>query len=204
MGHLKPLFARSTEIWILAAFVQSSGVERLRDLLDAALDRGAHVRLLTGDYLHLTQARALRGLLDLQTSESLGNEDSEDEPTPSERRLEVRVVEAERLKMAGVSPDGRTVMTLDSNYEAHIWEFGTGRHLRQLEAEIPGNKVVFSADGSLVFGDNFLFESGIWFVETGEVVTRFGKDLDVGWSAAFSPDGRWVAVKVVHRSRVRR
>jgi superfamily II DNA or RNA helicase/diadenosine tetraphosphate (Ap4A) HIT family hydrolase len=102
LAHLKPLFAEATEISILAAFVQNSGVERLREPLLAAVARGARVRVLTGDYLHITQARALRGLLDLQEGESLteesGAEDSSEEQPSRQGSLELRVVESERLR----------------------------------------------------------------------------------------------------------
>ena len=53
------------DIAILAAFVQDSGVQRLEPYLLSALERGARIRLLTGDYLNITQAHALRRVLDL-------------------------------------------------------------------------------------------------------------------------------------------
>jgi superfamily II DNA or RNA helicase/diadenosine tetraphosphate (Ap4A) HIT family hydrolase/HKD family nuclease len=65
LAHLVPLFARADDIAILAAFVQDSGVQRLEPYILSALERGARVRLLTGDYLNITQAHALRRVLDL-------------------------------------------------------------------------------------------------------------------------------------------
>ncbi len=59
LRHLEPLFARATEVAVLAAFVQDSGLEVLRTLVEEALARGARVRLLTGDYLAIIQAAAL-------------------------------------------------------------------------------------------------------------------------------------------------
>ena len=50
---------------ILSAFVQTSGVDLLKDDLRDALRRGAKVRLLTGDYLGVTSPDALRRLLSL-------------------------------------------------------------------------------------------------------------------------------------------
>lgn len=65
LDHLAPLFARAAQIQILAAFVQDSGVRKIQPFLESALDRGARISLLTGDYLQITQERALRRLLDL-------------------------------------------------------------------------------------------------------------------------------------------
>lgn len=65
LPHLLPLLRGASNIAILVAFAQGSGVDRLQGEIVAALRRGARVRVLTGDYLNLTQARALRSLLDL-------------------------------------------------------------------------------------------------------------------------------------------
>jgi diadenosine tetraphosphate (Ap4A) HIT family hydrolase len=59
-----PLFERADEISIVAAFVQSSGLERIQVATEAALRRGARIRIITGDYLNITQADALETLLD--------------------------------------------------------------------------------------------------------------------------------------------
>lgn len=48
------------------AFVLESGVEVLEEHLRDLLDRGARIRLLTGDYLGITDPRALYRLMDLQ------------------------------------------------------------------------------------------------------------------------------------------
>lgn len=112
-SSLLPLFSRASEIAIVAAFIQDSGVALLaRHLLDAS-DRGARVRILTGDYLNITQGRALRHLLDLAGEEIVfegglaveenGDEYRRTDEEPSARRhpLELRVVEVEGL--AGTS-----------------------------------------------------------------------------------------------------
>lgn len=64
LRHLIPLFARATDVAILAAFVQQSGLQALEHHVFLALTRGARVRLITGDYLQFTQATALAALLD--------------------------------------------------------------------------------------------------------------------------------------------
>ena len=86
--HLDPLFASAREVAIIAAFVQESGLDLLKEALLAALERGGRVRLVTGDYLHITQASALERL---HAWSSL------------HRGFEARVVETERLPGSGRS-----------------------------------------------------------------------------------------------------
>ncbi len=97
LAHLEPLFSKAMEVAVLAAFVQDSGLEVLRDSVDAALSRGARVRILTGDYLAITQADALRRLLDWM-----------DEDTALQREgrghFEARVVEVEKQGVPSFHP----------------------------------------------------------------------------------------------------
>jgi diadenosine tetraphosphate (Ap4A) HIT family hydrolase len=65
LPHILPLLREAREVATLSAFVQGSGADCLHEELGLALRRGARVRALTGDYLDITQARALRGLFDL-------------------------------------------------------------------------------------------------------------------------------------------
>lgn len=50
---------------LLVSFIMKSGLNLIHDRLDEALSRGAHARVLTTDYLHVTDADALARLLDL-------------------------------------------------------------------------------------------------------------------------------------------
>jgi diadenosine tetraphosphate (Ap4A) HIT family hydrolase len=102
--HLRPLLAVADQIDIVAAFVQDSGLDRIEADLDRAVDRGARVRLLTGDYLALTQASALQRLLDWQASQGPAEDDDGPTPPPADPArgaarggLETRVIEVERL-----------------------------------------------------------------------------------------------------------
>jgi len=62
-SHLFEEIERSLEtastIYILSAFVMNSGVRLLKDSLKKAADRGADIKVLTGDYLYITQPEAL-------------------------------------------------------------------------------------------------------------------------------------------------
>ena len=85
--HALPLFKTATEIFILAAFVQESGLRRIETDLQSALMRGARIRILTGDYLDITRASALQILVDwLNTSE--------------DQQFTARVIETEQLRRA--------------------------------------------------------------------------------------------------------
>ncbi|MCK6545686.1 DEAD/DEAH box helicase family protein, partial [Myxococcota bacterium] len=98
-----PLFALADDVAIVAAFVQTSGLERIEPELDAALARGATIRILTGDYLEITQVEALKRLLDLERTATLEDDEGDDAPTailtaPRARgKIETRVVEVDRL-----------------------------------------------------------------------------------------------------------
>jgi len=98
-AHILPLLRRATDIAIVAAFVQESGLVHIEQPLHAALRRGARVRLLTGDYLGITQADALESLLDWMGAGDTGEDDSGDDVPEqgSTWRLEVRVVETSSL-----------------------------------------------------------------------------------------------------------
>jgi superfamily II DNA or RNA helicase/diadenosine tetraphosphate (Ap4A) HIT family hydrolase len=62
LRHLEPLFARADQVAIVAAFVRERGLNLLRGYVRAALERGAHVKIITGDYLNYTEVTALRML----------------------------------------------------------------------------------------------------------------------------------------------
>lgn len=104
--HLKPLFAGATDIAIVAAFVQLKGLRYLDRLLDSAQERGARVRLLTGDYLEITQVEALRALLDrARGTEAVASSTDVDGADTAARQtdcgFEARVVEVAALARAG-------------------------------------------------------------------------------------------------------
>ena len=90
-NELRPLLSSSNRIDIVAAFVQASGLELLEERIHSALERGAAIRLLCGDYLHITQERALRRLLDFQEATEV--ESSEREIAG---RFQARVIETGR------------------------------------------------------------------------------------------------------------
>ena len=57
--QLKLSMAQAKQIDIIVAFLMESGVRMLLKDLKAALNRGAQIRILTGNYLGITQPSAL-------------------------------------------------------------------------------------------------------------------------------------------------
>jgi len=52
-------------VYFVTSFSMKSGVEMLEPSLRAAAERGADIKILTGDYLYITQPDALKGLLSI-------------------------------------------------------------------------------------------------------------------------------------------
>lgn len=63
--ELIPSIGKASGIYILTSFVMDSGVRLLSPYLREAMDRGAEVKLLAGDYLFVSQPEALKSLLNI-------------------------------------------------------------------------------------------------------------------------------------------
>ncbi|WP_404405787.1 DEAD/DEAH box helicase family protein [Jeotgalibacillus malaysiensis] len=63
IDELNHLIDQAEEIYLLTAFAMESGVKRILPSLKKAAERGADIRLLTGDYLCITQPKALKSLI---------------------------------------------------------------------------------------------------------------------------------------------
>jgi hypothetical protein len=66
LGRLVGCLAGAAAVDMAVAFTMISGVALLEEHLRDVLDRGGRVRILTGDYLGVTEPRALLRLLDLR------------------------------------------------------------------------------------------------------------------------------------------
>ncbi len=64
--HLLPHIDQSYSIDLVVAFILDSGVRLLQPRLQELLKRGGRLRIVTGDYLDVTEPSALRRLLDLE------------------------------------------------------------------------------------------------------------------------------------------
>ncbi|GAA0466288.1 DEAD/DEAH box helicase family protein [Alkalibacillus silvisoli] len=68
--HIRSDIQNSTTIYLLSSFIMESGVKLILDDLREALNQGADVKILTGDYLYITQPKALIKLLELSEYEN--------------------------------------------------------------------------------------------------------------------------------------
>lgn len=81
--RLRAELSRAVELDVVVAFLRLSGLLALRPALLDALRRGLRVRVITGDYLGITQPEALTGLLDLRWAAAPGLDDEEPPPSPA-------------------------------------------------------------------------------------------------------------------------
>ncbi|MDP1823188.1 MAG: DEAD/DEAH box helicase family protein [Archangium sp.] len=93
--HIFPLFDSANEIAIVAAFVQETGLDLIESRVRNAVARGANVRILTGNYLDITQASALELLLTWERTSAARDDDEEVTTAPG--TLEARIIEVEHL-----------------------------------------------------------------------------------------------------------
>ncbi len=99
LPHLLQHLTTATGFDLAVAFVQTSGVARLREHLRDFLRRGGRARIVTGDYLDITDPDALRALLDLAGEVDLTatGEATEESSAEVQRRggsLEIRIFES--------------------------------------------------------------------------------------------------------------
>ncbi len=86
LPHLIERMAEAQSVDVAVAFVMPTGLARMRDHFRDLLQRGGHLRLVTGDYLDVTDPAALRQLLDLRETAT--------------GRCELRIYEARRAGAA--------------------------------------------------------------------------------------------------------
>jgi superfamily II DNA or RNA helicase/diadenosine tetraphosphate (Ap4A) HIT family hydrolase len=65
LPHLKSAIDRSAQVDFCVAFIKQSGLDLLRGHLQDLLERQGRVRIITGDYLDVTEPQALEDLLEL-------------------------------------------------------------------------------------------------------------------------------------------
>ena len=93
---LAPLLARASTIDVLAAFVQDSGLALIEPAVSDALARGARLRILTGDYLDITQVDALRRLADWSAL-TIAEQGADEDGLRIAGDLQARVIETAQM-----------------------------------------------------------------------------------------------------------
>ena len=78
LGELSEDLAHAERVDLAVAFILESGLTRIEPYLLDVLDRGGCIRILTGDYMDVTEPRALLRLLDLQASIKHPNDPDQD------------------------------------------------------------------------------------------------------------------------------
>ena len=68
INHLVPEIDRAKSIYILTSFAMKSGVGVIGEALKRATERGADIKICTGDYLFITQPEALKELISIHDS----------------------------------------------------------------------------------------------------------------------------------------
>ena len=63
--HLKESFKKAKKVDIIVSFLMESGVKLLENELTEIKDRNIPIRILTGNYLNITQPSALYRLKDI-------------------------------------------------------------------------------------------------------------------------------------------
>lgn len=127
LGHVGPLWRGASRVSLLSAFVRQSGLGVLRPLLETArAQEGFRLRIITGDYLGITQPEALE---QLRGWEAL-----------YDGQVEVRVVETECLPLGSrsfhpkswifESPGGGTAFVGSSNISKSALDGGIEWNLR--------------------------------------------------------------------------
>lgn len=107
----------------------------------------------------------------------------------------VRFRHAGPIMNLAFSPDGSILASSSGDNRIHLWEFASGRELRQLTVEIQREHatLVFSPDGknlAMAYGDQ---KFHLWDVETGKPDEKFPNLNYLVQTLSFSPDGKLLA-----------
>ncbi|MCP2340251.1 WD40 repeat domain-containing serine/threonine protein kinase [Actinomadura rupiterrae] len=100
------------------------------------------------------------------------------------------------------SPDGKLLASADDGSTLRLWDTTTGAPVATLahdtgDSEKSRHVVAFSPDGKILAAENAESQIQFWDVATRRVITTLGDpDGESAVSAAFSPDGRSLAVGV--------
>lgn len=189
--HLSPHFASAHSIDILAAFVQESGVKRLLPALRDALVRGATIRVLTGDYLDITQAEGLALLMDLA---GVGTDvpDEADTGTPVVAQLQDESARYASASTMNAPPSGTLALRVVEVERLQLRSF----HPKSWRFEAPGYGIAWVGSSNLsatALGAGVEWNLRVDRNRDAHAYQRVRESFDALWRIAHQPDYAWLA-----------
>lgn len=109
-------------------------------------------------------------------------------------RIVENVSHVANIGALALSPDGRQLVTTDSETTMKLWDVKTGRLIQSFSAngDMAVYAMVYSADGQQVVTGGRRGEVKSWDVQSGQMVREFKGHTEVVNAIAVSPDGKRV------------
>lgn len=107
------------------------------------------------------------------------------------------------VTIAAFSPDGQLALTAGNDGIVHIWDVSTLREKGRLEHAGAIKLATFSPDGQWILTAGFDGKTLVWEVKTMQLLTEMWQPSGIVVSAAFSPDGRRVAMVGGYNNAIR-
>ena len=104
--------------------------------------------------------------------------------------------QTEKVVDAGISPDGRTAVTVEEFGTTRIWDLPTGREKSLFEKGIEADRVAFSQDGNRVLTGSSNGELNLWnLTKQDKMEKRFSEHTNSITAVAFSQIPSFSAVE---------
>ena len=99
-----------------------------------------------------------------------------------------------------ISPDYRTIVTSDQRRQLKLWDYNTGRKIRDMEGFVqPALAVDVMPDGKHILVGSLDRDMTMWDITTGTLVRTFDRSSDIN-HIDVSKDGRYMATTAVNTS----
>ncbi len=143
------------------------------------------------EVLHCSSAKCLTGQLEATSADGYSLQIRN---TMTGESKGAAITPGGKVYAAIFSPDGKRLLTANSEGKAHLWDTETGL-MNPPVAMVHGSPVLcgaFSPDGTLVATGSSDNTSRIWSVTTGEPAAPFMKQNASVYRVVFSPDGLYL------------